>query len=684
MTEEKRRGCEALLATGLSIAETARRTQVKRPTLSKAIKRGDVKQPPVTPAAPAAASKPEGESVEADSAPAAAPASPGDTATPERALQRSDRVRDDAACAAAGGLGTACHNADERILAAAGLSQGALSRFHKAESVRFGGLLAALPVLLQNGLLHGIGHLRMPGGYYQLQHILFTLAFIALARIKRPEHLRHIPPGELGLVLGIDRSPEAKTVRGKIQAIANNSDLDAWTQGLTSLWMENDPEAAGYAYVDGHTRVYSGSQAKLPPRFVSREKLCLPGTTDYWVSDLLGRPFFVVSKAVTEGFAATLLGDIVPLLIATIPGQPSQAQLDADPKLHRFVIVFDREGSFYALIHELWTRYRIAVITYRRAVKDRWPEADFKDEEVTGNQGEVTTMRLARKTTELTQGKASIPVEEIRRLSECGHQTAIITTASQLSSPAAAAKMFSRWCQENYFKYMMENYDIDGLVEYGSEAVHGTSQIPNPAWKAFAKPLKNLADKIKNLKLSLALPAGDTDDKTVHKQSQIVDQIHARVIERNDLLTQRRQVAKHIQIQDLPEDQRPTQLKPLGKRFSDTIKMICYRAETQLVSLLRELWRERGLEVESQARALIRQLLVSDADLIPDAQSKTLTVRIHNPALPCQGRVLNSLLAKLTALEFRHPGTRDKIIYEILAPEVPSPFTQPPAAGQEV
>ena len=456
MTEEKRRECEALLATGLSIAETARRTQVKRPTLSKAIKRGDVKLPPVTPAAPAA---------KAATASAAVPASPENPAAP-RALQRSERVRDDAACAAegGGGLGTACHNADERLLAAAGLSQGALSRFQKAESVRFGGLLAVLPVLIQNGLLHGIGHLRMPGGYYQLQHILFTLAFIALARIRRPEHLRHIPPGELGLILGIDRSPEVKTLRAKTQVIANTSDLDAWTQGLASLWMENDPEAAGYAYVDGHTRVYSGSQAKLPPRFVSREKLCLPGTTDYWVSDLLGRPFFVVSKAVTEGFIATLLGDVVPLLIATIPGQPSQAQLDADPKLHRFVIVFDREGSFYALIHALWTQYRIAVITYRRAVKDRWPDADFKDEKVKGNQGEVTTMRLARKSTELTQGKASIQVEEIRRVSECGHQTAIITTASQLSAPAAAAKMFSRWCQENYFKYMMENYDIDGLV----------------------------------------------------------------------------------------------------------------------------------------------------------------------------------------------------------------------------
>ena len=34
---------------------------------------------------------------------------------------------------------------------------------------------------------------------------------------------------------------------------------------------------------------------------ITRGRLCLRGTTDYWVNDAVGRPFFVVSKAVTEG-----------------------------------------------------------------------------------------------------------------------------------------------------------------------------------------------------------------------------------------------------------------------------------------------------------------------------------------------------------------------------------------------
>jgi len=34
---------------------------------------------------------------------------------------------------------------------------------------------------------------------------------MALGRIRRPEGLRHIPPGEFGKVTGLDRVPEVRT-----------------------------------------------------------------------------------------------------------------------------------------------------------------------------------------------------------------------------------------------------------------------------------------------------------------------------------------------------------------------------------------------------------------------------------------------------------------------------------------
>src|ERR1019366_7227888 len=134
-------------------------------------------------------------------------------------------------------------------------------------------------------------------------------------------------------------------------------------------------------YVDGHVRVYSGSMANLPRRFVSREKLCLRGTTDYWVNDVLGRPFFVVSKAVTDGLADSLIKDIVPELLSSVPQQPTADELNDDPRLHRFVIVFDREGATHSLLSELW-KQRVGALTYRKNVKDVWPHSEFTEHDV--------------------------------------------------------------------------------------------------------------------------------------------------------------------------------------------------------------------------------------------------------------------------------------------------------------
>jgi len=584
----------------------------------------------------------------------------GVSATPGGAegTSKSERGRLDAR--AAEGMGTACTRADERMAAALGLVNSAVTRFERCQDVDLGGLLAGLPALCGNGLLSGLDrHLRLPKGFYSALHILILLGFMALARIRRPEGLRHVPPGELGKVVGLDRVPEVRTLREKIAAMADHGTLEEWMQELSRTWMEADPQEAGYLYVDGHVRVYHGSGTLLPRRYVSRERLCLRGTTDYWINDALGRPFFVVSKTVTDGLAATLLDEIVPELLAGVPGQPSQAQLDADPLLHRFVVIFDREGSSHSLLSQLWDR-RIGAITYRKAVKDLWPEPEFSEIQVPAPGGGATPMKLASRSTVLSAGDASIPVLEIRRLSQTGHQTAIITTARRLNSPLVAGRMFSRWCQENFFAYMMQHYDIDGLVQYGDQEIPGTVQVVNPAWRTLDKAVKDNARRIRKLHAQLGAASLQHNGADIQCRAENLQDIQRLETDTADLRRQRRNTPKKITLDSLPQDQRPRQLAPLGKMLADTVKMIAYRAETALVGLLRP-----HLAKEEEARALVRELLVSSADLQPDEQNNTLTIRIHRMACPAHDKAIAALLAQLNQLAFRHPETHARLVYEL-------------------
>jgi hypothetical protein len=632
MTPVKIAECGRLFDAGHSVPETARLAGVNESTLRKAISAGRIVRAEVT---------------------NSATSSLGVGVT-----TKSDRSRADAL--AAEGMGTACTRASERMAAAIGLAGNAVARFERCMDVDMGGLLAGLPSLCSNGLLSGLGkHLSLPVGFYSALHILTVLGFMALARIRRPEGLRHIPPGELGKVSGLDRVPEVRTLREKIALMAESGTPEKWMMELSRTWMEADPLEAGYLYMDGHVRVYHGSDALLPRRYVSRDRLCLRGTTDYWINDALGRPFFVVSKAVTDGLAATLLGEIVPELLTSVPSQPSEAELAADPLLHRFVMVFDREGATHSLLSKLWEK-RIGAITYRKSVADLWPESEFSETGVPVPGGGVTRMMLASRQSALSSGNDAIPVLEIRKLTETGHQTAIITTARRLDSPVIAGRMFARWCQENFFKYMMQHYDIDGLVQYGSDELPCTLEVVNPAWRLLDKEVRDKLRLIRKLHAGMGQAALQNDGKILHLQAERLQEIQLLEADLGNLRARRRDTLKKVAIGTLPESERPRQLVPLGKMLTDTVKMIAYRAETALVGLLRP-----HLSKEDEARALIRELLVSSADIEPDEKENTLTVRIHRMACPAHDKAVGILLDELTKSVFRHPETGARMIYEL-------------------
>ena len=636
MSAQMNAQCASLLAEGLRPAEVARRVGINESTLRKALKRQAI--PELLRYAESVGSQPDGGAVA------------GST--------KSERSREDAQ--AADGMGMACTRADERIAAAIGLAQCATTRFEPGRDVQLAGLLTGLPALCANGLLSGLGkHLALPRGFYSALHILLVLGFMALGRIRRPEGLRHIPPGEFGKVIGLDRVPEVRTLREKIAVLASTGKPGQWMKELSRNWMQGDPEEAGYLYVDGHVRVYHGEVAQLPRRYVSRERLCLRGTTDYWVNDAVGRPFFVVSKTVTEGLADTLLKDIVPELLGSVPQQPTVAELSQDEQLHRFVIVFDREGATHSLLSQLWQQ-RIGALTYRKRVMDVWPEGEFIEQEVLAPGGASALMKLSVRQTTLGTGNAAIPVTEVRRLTPSGHQTAIITTARRLDPTLIAGRMFSRWCQENFFGYMMQHYDIDGLIEYGVQSLPGTQRVVNPAWRALDVEVKKARQTERRLQAAVTKGALD-DAAQMHKKAETFEAMQAAQAQLIRLRLQRKQTPRKVTIDSLPKDQRPDELLPLGKMFCDTVKMIAYRAETAMVGLLR-----RHLKNEAEARALVRDLFVASADIEPDDLAKTLTIRIHHMANPAQNKAVAALLNDLTEQAFCHPETGATMIYTLV------------------
>jgi hypothetical protein len=99
---------------------------------------------------------------------------------------------------------------------------------------------------------------------------------------------------------------------------------------------------------------------------------------------------------------------------------------------------------------------------------------------------------------------------------------------------------------------------------------------------------------------------------------------------------------KHLAWDDLPEEHKFECLAPSRRRLTDTVKLVAYRAETALATIVRE-----KLSHVDEARALIRDLLRSDADIQPNEAAGVLEVRLHTLANPRSNRAIQHLLDHL-------------------------------------
>jgi hypothetical protein len=563
------------------------------------------------------------------------------------------------------GLGMATTRSLERLAAAMGMLEAAPIQFELVQDVPMGGVLCALPALLAWGLLrHTRTNFTLPPGFYPLETIFLLLAFLALGRVPSLEQMRYEAPGEWGKLLGLDRIPEVKTLRSKLSLLcADEPRLRHWSSTLAQEWMAEVPASAGVLYIDGHVRVYHGDLALLPRRYVARERLCLRGTTDYWVNAMDGQPFFVVSAPVDPGLIRMLEEQIVPRLLVEVPGQPTQEQLDQNPLLHRFIMVFDREGyspEFFARLR----KQRIAVITYHKFPREPWPVGEFSTNTVRLINGETVDLETAERGVCLSN---DLWVREIRHRESNGHQTSMISTDYINSLIQVAARMFARWCQENFFKYMKEHYALDRLIEYGAQPLPETTRIVNPVWRDLDRQTRSqqallAREQARFGGLHLPVQASPEQAALHEKQKgQLLQSIEQRQSQLESLKTQRKAAGKHVQIKDLPEKDRFSQLITGKKHLVDTVKLIAYRAETSLVQILRE-----KMERTDDARALARQILQGAVDLHPDTTQKSLTVKLHRLTFQAHDQVLNHLCAELNQTETIFPGTELKLIFQLV------------------
>jgi hypothetical protein len=559
----------------------------------------------------------------------------------------------------------------ERVAAAMGELEAAPVIFQAARDIPQGGVLLALPALVAVGLLrHSAEQYKLPKGFYGLRSVFVLLALMALARIRSIEQLRYAAAGEWGNLLGLDRAPEVRTLRKKLNVLcAEQGRAVRWNTVLAQEWMgqTQTEQAAGLAfYIDGHVRVYHGEKTKLPRHYVPRERFYLRATVDYWVNALDGQPFCYFNQAVDHGLVQALRGDVLPWLEEQVQlSAEHQQRIAADPRVPRFTVVFDREGYSPDLFLELQQR-QIAALTYHRYPDgEDWRAEEFQEQVVELASGEKVRMKLAERGTHVGK-RPGLWVREVRKLGTEGRQVSIVSTNFSGDAASQAVALMARWSQENFFKYMREHFGLDALVQYGTEELPATVTVVNPAWQELNREVRKKHKEWKNIQnrqqnTEFAHPLSEAAMGLYEqRQGRLQEELEALQPVLDLLKQKRKKTPRQIPVQDLPEADRFARLRTERKHFLDTIKMIAYRAETSMASTVRE-----QLKRSDDARALLRQIYDTEVDLLPDPVAKTLTVCLHHLTQAAHDAAVRYLCEELTATETIFPGTDLRLVYKL-------------------
>lgn len=478
-------------------------------------------------------------------------------------------------------------------------------------------------------------------GTYGLRSLVLGLLVMALLRVKSVESLKGKDPKELGRVLGQERIFEVKTLRRKLAEVGEMGKATQWHREIARRWVQDDEESVATLYVDGHTRAYYGKHP-IAKGWCSRRRLCQQGTSDAWVNDRQGKPILRVSQ---DGHPA--LSAVLPGILADVRELVGEQECTA---------VFDRGGWS----GESLRKVRAAgfhFITYRKQEGEPLPESAF-EECVVGEGGRAETCRLAQRRAQL-YGYGE--VREVVKLCPTGKQICILTSRTEDSAGVIAAEIGGRWQQENFFKYMRAEYNLDGLVDYSSEEVDDR-EIPNPERVRLRGEIRAMQGALKRLhgdyaKLALNGP-GSGRGKGPERMEDLRAQIRVEEAKLTALKAAMKALPKAVALsQSAREGEKKLSVE--RKLFVDIIKMAAYRADCALVSRAAEHLR-RNLD---EGHAFVKTVMSHPARLY--VAGECVHVAFAPMSAPRFTRALQGLCDDVNSTAPTYPDTRYRLHFTV-------------------
>ncbi len=264
--------------------------------------------------------------------------------------------------------------------------------------------------------------------------------------------------------------------------------------------------------------------------------------------------------------------------------------------------------------------------------------------------------------------KRALKLREIRVVRKDQHQTAILTSipTGEMNTHTVASNMFDRTGnQENYFKYMRQEYLMDAKGIYQVKDITDDELThPNSIYVKSEKKKTKLVEERKKLLAKFASGIVGVEPEEVinilNKQGMKVEA--EKINQLNNKITDMK-----LQMKDIPERENVSQaeykeLDTQARTFQYCLKMSAYAIENRLVDMLTDHYAN---SLKEGRRLIVSALQTSGSIRLEPGK---LVICLDPQSSINRTRAINQVLLQLNEMQASFPGS-DRIINFKLTPE---------------
>ena len=456
------------------------------------------------------------------------------------------------------------------------------------------------------------------------------------------EGTKHLIPAQAGILAGIGRLPDPRTLRPRLAAIADRCDPLALQRQLAAAMLAADPPGLHVYYVDDHFVPYEGAKP-VPKGWNTKRRHAQPGRAGTMVSDYHGR-----AVCFTDGEPSGLS--------ATLPGVLAQLRQVLGEQA-KILLGFDRGGSYPVAFRAIrdaragWVTWRRAPLAPVTAAPRRYWAArgDGKPAEVLTLADETVQIKDYGQARQITLFEDGAPVLQV--------------LTSDLAAPAAALLSWlrCRWRIENLFKYLEDNYGIHWLCDYRASLEDDAHLIANPERKAARARLREAEAALATAERELATLLTSPELPAAAKNKAIP------AAEKKITMAREAVTAAKAALKKIPAKLPASQITPGAQKAILATRRRSLQMVLRLLAAAAEHWLGNRLNDylrdPDEYRAITRHLLHLDGTIT--STPRVITVTLDPPAAPRTARALGLLIEEINATPPRMPGDTRPITYQL-------------------